>query len=99
MSKRKRDDEEINTKRFKRLEVCQKRKFQGEETQTNKRLRSMDQYVEQMDKENKMMRDACFQAGETIDRQRRRIAELETLLTLQRTQMHRLIVNNNITVY
>ena len=29
MSKRKRDDEEINTKRFKRLEVCQKRKFHG----------------------------------------------------------------------
>ena len=106
MSKRKREDEDTYTKRFKVMDICRKRKVEQDVQVSNKRYRSMEQYIEQMEYDNKMMKDACSKAGEIIQDQRRqlseqnnRIAELETLLKLQRTQMDRIIVNNNITVY
>lgn len=106
MNKRKREDEDTYTKRFKVMDICRKRKVEENAHVSNKRYRSMEQYIKQMEHENKLMKDACFKAGETIEVQRnqileqnKRIAELETLLKLQRTQMDRIIVNNNISVY
>lgn len=83
--------------------LTNKRKLATEETTSNKRCKSYIQHLEQQNiqlktivetqaKENEMMKQACFDAAD-------RIAQLETLLKIQRSQMDRIRVNNNITVY
>ena len=46
-----------------------------------------------------MMRQACFEAGETIETLRQRVTHLEMLLNLQRGQMERIRTSNDISVY
>ena len=101
--KRKFNDTEFCENKRARSDRTNKRKFESQESGPNKRLNPYVEHLEKENqhlkttlehaaKENEMMKDACFQAAE-------RIAHLETLLTIQRTQMDRFRVNNNITVY
>ena len=45
------------------------------------------------------MRNACMEAGVTIESLRQKVKQLEFLLNLQRTQMERHRVDNNVVVY
>jgi len=101
--KRKFCDTQYSDNKRVRSDRTNKRKFESQESGPSKRLKSYVEHLEkenqqlkstleQWAKENQMMKDACFTAAE-------RIAHLETLLKIQRSQMDRIRVNNNITVY
>ncbi len=99
MPKRSRDEyTEDPSKRFKTLELCQKRKYDGE-YEPRKRQKNWEDYVNKLKGENDLMRQACFQAGETIGTLQQRVSQLEMLLNIQRSQMERFRINNDVSVY
>ena len=99
MPKRSREDyDEDHPKRFKKVDLCQKRKYEGA-YEPRKRQKNWEDYVNKLKGENDLMRQACFEAGETIETLRQRINHLEMLLNLQRGQMERFRTSNDITVY
>jgi hypothetical protein len=99
MPKRSRDEyTEDPSKRFKTLELCQKRKYEGD-YEPRKRQKNWEDCVNKLKGENDMMRQACFEAGGTIESLRKRVTHLEMLLNLQRGQMERFRINNDISVY
>tara|TARA_B110000008_G_scaffold38943_1_gene35717 strand:- start:1548 stop:1859 length:312 start_codon:yes stop_codon:yes gene_type:complete len=78
---------------------AQKRKFDGE-YQSNKRQRVVtEDYVEKLQKDNQMAKQACSHAMVTIDQLQERVRQLEFLLGVQRSQMERFRLNNNVTAY
>lgn len=78
---------------------AQKRKFEGE-YQSNKRQRVITEaYVEKLQKDNQLAKAACTEAMVTIDQLQERVRQLEFLLGVQRSQMERIRVNNNVTAY
>lgn len=99
MPKRTRDEyTEDSSKRFKTLELCQKRKYEGA-YEPRKRQKNWEDSVNKLKGENDLMRQACFEAGETIETLRQRVTHLEMLLNIQRGQMERFRINNDIYVY
>lgn len=105
--KRSRDYEtEIPTKRLretcnlagkrKRVEIDQGRKRTKTTEDEVQRLR---QEKEKYERDSLLMKQACFEAGHRIESLQRRVQELEMLLSMQRVQMERIRLNNNITVY
>lgn len=99
MPKRSRDEYvEEASKRMKNMEVCHKRKMECE-YEPRKRHKNWEDYVNKLERENEMMKQACFQAGETIETLQQRVSQLEMLLNLQRSQMERIRINNDISVY
>lgn len=76
-----------------------KRKFEGE-YQSNKRQRVVtEEYIEKLQKDNQLAKAACTEAMVTIKNLQERVEQLEYLLKIQRTQMERIRVNNNVTAY
>jgi hypothetical protein len=100
MPKRTREYEEQEVKRFCQHPVSLKRKCEEEDNGCRKRQKNITgEYVDRLEKDNRVMMEACAQAGHAIDRLNQRVKELETLLHLQRTQMERIRLNNDIRVY
>lgn len=101
MPKRSREDDEFQPcQRSKHHQpIVQKRKNEFEEQEPRKRQRSIADYVDKLEKDNEMMRGACFQAGEKISALEQRVKELELFLSIQSSQIERIRLNNNITVY
>ena len=78
---------------------AQKRKFEGE-YQSNKRQRVVtEDYVEKLQKDNQLAKAACSHAMVTIDQLQERVRQLEFMLGVQRSQMERFRLNNNVTAY
>tara|TARA_B100000925_G_scaffold282183_1_gene254785 strand:+ start:503 stop:811 length:309 start_codon:yes stop_codon:yes gene_type:complete len=78
---------------------AQKRKFDGE-YQSNKRQRVItEEYIERLQKDNQLAKQACTEAMVTIEHLQERVKQLEFLLNIQRTQMERIRVNNNVIAY
>ncbi len=100
MPKRTREYEEQGVKRFCQHPVSLKRKCQEEDTRCRKRQRNItEEYVDRLEKDNMIMVEACAQAGRAIENLQNHVKELETLLHIQRTQMERIRINNDIQVY
>jgi hypothetical protein len=77
-----------------------KRKHEDEPQGSRKRQRQVtEEYVSKLESDNLMMREACMGAGATIDGLRNKVNHLETLLNIQRSQMERIRINSDITVY
>ena len=78
---------------------AQKRKFGGE-YQSNKRQRVVTEaYVEKLQKDNQLAKAACTEAMASINQLQERVRQLEFLLGVQRSQMERFRLNNNVTAY
>ncbi len=78
---------------------AQKRKFDGE-YQSNKRQRVVtEEYVCQLQKDNQLAKAACTEAMTTINNLQERVRQLEFLLGVQRSQMERFRLNNNVIAY
>lgn len=77
----------------------QKRKFEGE-YHSNKRQRVVtEEYIEKLQKDNQLAKQACTEAMVTINQLQEKVRQLEFLLNIQRTQMERIRVNNNVIAY
>lgn len=79
--------------------VSHKRKHEEEQVSRKRHRGITKEYVDRIEKDNQLMKQACFDAGHAIEKLQNRIKELETLLCIQRTQMERFRINNDITVY
>lgn len=87
-------------KRFKEEVYTTKRKHDEDPQESRKRQRHItEEYISKLESDNAMMREACMEAGETIGTLQNRVKQLEMLLNIQRSQMERIRVNNDITVY
>lgn len=87
-------------KRMKNEELTNKRKHEGMDMEPRKRQRHVtEDYINNLERDNQLMRQACMEAGETICQLQGKIKQLETLLSIQRSQMERFRVSNDITVY
>lgn len=93
--KRVRESQNVAGKR-KRVEIDQQRKRTKTTEDEVQRLRKEKEVHE---RESLLMRQACFTAGNRIEQLQARVQELEMLLSMQRVQMERIRLNNNITVY
>jgi ribosomal protein S21 len=77
-----------------------KRKHEEEPQESRKRQRQVtEEYVSKLESDNVMMREACMGAGATIEALRNKVKQLEMLLNIQRSQMERIRINSDITVY
>lgn len=107
MPKRSRNDyepmetiEEDYIKKQRHESITNKRNRDTEVFEPRKRHRHVtEDYVDKLEKDNMMMRNACMEAGVTIESLRQKVKQLEFLLNLQRTQMERHRVDNNVVVY
>ncbi len=91
---------EDDTKRFKNMVVCNKRKHVPMEEEPRKRQRQVtEEYISKLESDNTMMREACMEAGVTIEGLQNKVKQLEMLLTIQRSQMERIRLNSDIVVY
>lgn len=91
---------EESTKKIKNMVQTNKRKHEDTYIEPRKRQRHItEEYVNNLEKDNLIMRQACLEAGETIYQLQQKIKQLETLLSIQRSQMERFRVSNDITVY
>jgi len=103
MPKRSRDEEDIdyNEKRVCYEQITHKRKScnEGDDMPRKRQRQITEEYVDQLEKDNLLMRQACFEAGSTIEELRQRVQHLEMLLSLQRSQMEHIRVNNDVSVY
>jgi hypothetical protein len=94
-------------KRFKEQSVCdswgascQKRKHEEEPQEPRKRQRQVtEEYVSKLESDNQLMCGACMEAGLIIESLRNKVKQLEMLLNIQRSQMERIRINSDITVY
>ena len=89
-------------KRFKEYIPTNKRKHNedSEEGGSRKRQRHVtEEYISKLESDNIMMREACMDAGATINALRNKVQHLEMLLNIQRSQMERIRINNDIIVY
>jgi hypothetical protein len=87
-------------KRFKEEVYTTKRKHEEEPQESRKRQRQVtEEYISKLESDNVMMREACMGAGATIETLQNKVKQLEMLLNLQRSQMERIRINSDITVY
>ena len=56
-------------------------------------------YVEKLQKDNQLAKAACTEAMASINQLQERVRQLEFLLGVQRSQMERFRLNNNVTAY
>ena len=102
MPKRSRNDYEPMEEEdcTKKIKMSLKRNRDTEVFEPRKRHRHVtEDYINKLEKDNMMMRNACMEAGVTIETLRQKVKQLEFLLNLQRSQMERYRVNNNVVVY
>jgi len=102
MPKRSREEwfAEESVKKLKKLVVSNKRKNEDMHMEPRKRQRHItEEYICKLENDNRIMREACMEAGESICHLQNKIKQLEMLLSIQRSQMERFRVTNDITVY
>lgn len=102
MPKRSREESigDEDNKRFKEIVYSNKRKHDEAEFESRKRQRQVtEEYISKLESDNAMMRQACMEAGVTIEVLQNKVKQLEMLLTIQRSQMERIRINSDVTVY
>ena len=102
MPKRSREDwyAEESVKKLKKLVVSHKRKNEDVHMEPRKRQRHItEDYITRLENDNRIMREACMEAGESICQLQNKVKQLEMLLSIQRSQMERFRVTNDIAVY
>ena len=90
MPKRSREDwyAEESVEKLKKLVVSHKRKNEDVHIEPRKRQPQItEDYITRLENDNRIMREACMEAGESICQLQNKVKQLEMLLSIQRSQM------------